>query len=452
MPIIREDPFASGLDEEDQRKYHYRPSAKGTTAANATGNPIDIDELGHEWRSKIDQNESEYTRLRGNEEDEPDEVHMRTKYLFDEDKAMTPLSQMQATKNLLTEAQRIAYVGLCSLTSREMVENLKLIRRKEMKASIANMELWALKIMGRLYYHMELGTQGEYKFHGKPAINAFLEQKMIESLGEHGVVALDLVPALMTTRTVANPEYDPEEARRKAEEASDDDDDDDDASIDEAPNTAPSVPNTAPDASGLAQSSLKQVPLTTKVLQDTTAAVPGVSTSLSTTDENVTLDIRWTVLCDLFLILIADSVYDARSRVLLELVALKLGLGWLDVVKFESRVTQALEIQEDIETLEQQLLVEGARKAGNKRRYMMLGLATIGIVAFSSFETCVHLFSRWWIGHRSFGRSFSSCYWTRTGWCSHHCRHHRNICISRRNSWSGDNYNRRRPDRLGHRC
>ena len=249
---------------------------------------------------------------------------------------------------------------------------------------------------------------------------------MIESLADHGVVALDLVPALMTTHTVANPEYDPEEARRKAEEKSESDESDDasisnqtlvnepshdcrkeeeetnltntdqvvtapdfapdaDFNTPNTPNTAPNtgssvVPNTAPDASGVARSSLKQVPITTKVLQDTTAAVPGVSTSLSTTDENVTLDIRWTVLCDLFLILIADSVYDARSRVLLEQVALKLGLGWLDVVKFESRVTQALEIQEDIETLEQQILVEGARKAGNKRRYMMLGLATIGSV------------------------------------------------------------------------
>ena len=164
MPIIREDTFASGLDEEDQRKYHYQPSAKGKTAANATGNVIDIDGRGDEWRSKVDQNESEYTRLRGNEEDEPDEVHMRTKYLFDEDKAMTPLSQMQATKNLLTEAQRIAYVGLCALTSREMVQDLRLIGRKEMKASITNMELWALKIMGRLYYHMELETQGDLMF------------------------------------------------------------------------------------------------------------------------------------------------------------------------------------------------------------------------------------------------------------------------------------------------
>ena len=161
MPVVREDEFSSGLDKEDQKKYHYVPSAKGTSAANATGNLIDVDGLGSEWRSKIVQNESEYTRLRVNEEDEADEVHLRTKYLFDEDKAMTPLSQMQATKNLLTEAQRIAYVGLCALTSREMSHGLKTAHRKELKAAVTNMELWAMKIMGRLYYHMELETQGE---------------------------------------------------------------------------------------------------------------------------------------------------------------------------------------------------------------------------------------------------------------------------------------------------
>jgi hypothetical protein len=126
-------------------------------------------------------------------------------------------------------------------------------------------------------------------------------------------------------------------------------------------------------------SSLRQVPTTTKVLKDSlTARMPGVSTSLSSADENVTLDIRWTILCDLFLILIADSVFDARSRVLLEQVACKLGLGWLDVVKFESRITEALEIQEDVETLENQGLIQVAQKAGKKRRYMMLGLATLG--------------------------------------------------------------------------
>lgn len=167
MPVVRDDDdLALGLDEEDQKKYHYvAPSKKDEAVAvgagNATGALLDVDYKGNEWRTKADQNESEYTRLRMNEEDESDEVHLRTRYLFDEDKAMTPLSQMQQTKDMLTEAQRIAYVGLCHLTSKEMVDQLKKVNKKELKKAIQNMELWALKIMGRLYYHMELATEGE---------------------------------------------------------------------------------------------------------------------------------------------------------------------------------------------------------------------------------------------------------------------------------------------------
>lgn len=117
-----------------------------------------MDDLGIEWRSKLYQNESEYTRLRANEEEEADEIHLRTRYLFDEGKAMTPLSQVPQMENLLSEAQRIAYVGLCAVISRKMVQQFRMARRKEFEASIANMELWALKVMGRLYYHMELET------------------------------------------------------------------------------------------------------------------------------------------------------------------------------------------------------------------------------------------------------------------------------------------------------
>jgi hypothetical protein len=233
---------------------------------------------------------------------------------------------------------------------------------------------------------------------------------MIESLANHGVLASDLIPALMTTHTVANPEYDPEEARKKAESSEfnlpdtiieDDEESISDQTLVNEPisrpepghltktvstNTLSDAHRTTPieiattnSANETTSSSLRQVPTTTKLLKDSvTGPLPGVSTSLSSADENVTLDIRWTILCDLFLILIADSVFDARSRVLLEQVACKLGLGWLDVVKFESRITEALEIQEDVETLENQGLIQVAQKAGKKRRYMMLGLATLG--------------------------------------------------------------------------
>jgi hypothetical protein len=206
---------------------------------------------------------------------------------------------------------------------------------------------------------------------------------MIENLAEHGLQPGDLVPALMTTHTVANPEYDPAEAQRQAEmrkpeeEAPPESDDISEVTVVE-PSTpskvSPSPPSSPPPS---AKSGTFQT--TSRVLQQTsTAAVPGVSTSLSAADENVTLDIRWTVLCDLFLVLIADSVYDARSRVLLETVAIYLGFGWLDVVKFEQRVTEALEIQEDVENMEQRDIIEGRQKSSRKRRYMMVGLATLG--------------------------------------------------------------------------
>ena len=60
-------------------------------------------------------------------------------------------------KDLLIEAQCIAYVGLCLLVSQEMVQCLKMAKWKELKASITDM---SLKIMGPLYYCMELEMQG----------------------------------------------------------------------------------------------------------------------------------------------------------------------------------------------------------------------------------------------------------------------------------------------------
>jgi hypothetical protein len=397
MPIVKVDTEASGLDEEDYKKYHYRDPVKTTDAGNARGDLIDFDDHGSNWRSKRDQNESEYTRLRVKEEEDADEVHLRTRYLFDEDKAMTPLSQMQTTKDLLTETQRIAYVGLCALTTKEMLNSLTKIGGKDIKPAAEQLNLWALKILGRLYYHMELETAGIYHSSTSPynltcrrVLNPSQpEQKMIESLALHGIQAEDLTPPLMTTHTVANPEYDPEEAKRlnedKAREPDHPDDDDDNEGDKHDGGGKPIPPHTVnpppPDKEVDGDTAHKpHVQTTARVLEEGTATGPmaGVSVSLSSTDENVTLDIRWTVLCDLFLILIADSVYDARSRVLLEKVAHKLGLGWLDVVKFEQRVTEALEIQEGVENLENGEVIDGRKKSTRNKRIVMLGLATLG--------------------------------------------------------------------------
>ncbi|KAF9024047.1 DUF726-domain-containing protein [Hymenopellis radicata] len=235
-----------------------------------------------------------------------------------------------------------------------MAQRLQAAHRKELKLALANMDLWRMVDYTTTWSsRLKVTSLVAGSRPANPTDEA--EQKMIESLGEHGVLPMDLVPALMTTHTVANPEYDPTQARSHSES-------------DDVPTpTTPITPNPH-----------RGYQTTAQVLQDTTTSIPGVSTTLSSADENVTLDIRWTVLCDLFLILIADSVYDARSRVLLEEVAMKLGLGWVDVVRFESRVTEALEIQEDVERMENEDIIEGRKKSAKKKRYMMLGLATLG--------------------------------------------------------------------------
>ncbi len=194
MPVVRSDnPF--DLDEEDLKRYHYRPpvrldpsSPTPVATGNATGTHLELDAdtlTTDSWREKQTLDESDYTRLRLDEDEESEEVHMRTKYLFNEDKAMTPLSQMQATKELLTEGQRIAYIGLCQLIAVRMLRdagrgwegsNLKGKGGSTMglgkgkgkgkgKVEVPVVEsahIWMLKIMARLYQHMELERDGEF--------------------------------------------------------------------------------------------------------------------------------------------------------------------------------------------------------------------------------------------------------------------------------------------------
>jgi hypothetical protein len=312
---------------------------------------------------------------------------------------------------------------------------------------------------------------------------------MIEQLAEHGVTAEDLVPSLITTHVVDNPEYDPELAAESIGSSSkstggpdfrsaiaekdrlrkQDDDSHRQAAIEkqwenermsEAEETAEEMrkihekvralelaeqsenPPISADSNELGEEDLSSVPTTVQriivaspyptipVVNDDDdegdigaptpppksasapatsstlpayteedpastdparesaddanlftplpSTLPGVSTTLTAADKTITLDIRWTILCDLFLSLIADSVYDARSRVLLGRIAAKLGLEWIDVVRFERRLTEALEIQEGVQQKEHSEILEDKRKQGKRQRYLMMGLATLG--------------------------------------------------------------------------
>lgn len=95
--------------------------------------------------------------------------------------------------------------------------------------------------------------------------------------------------------------------------------------------------------------------------------------------DTIDIDIRWTVLCDLFLVLLSDSVYDSRSRTLLEKIAGVLKITKLEIAQFEKKVSDAMEIEEgSAQTWNEKEIMEERRKAALKKKYMYIGLATLG--------------------------------------------------------------------------
>ncbi|KAI1744233.1 hypothetical protein F4680DRAFT_286167 [Xylaria scruposa] len=301
-----------------------------------------------------------YTRVI-DDEDAESETSMddNTRYLFNNVKStsMTEMdeeqrdavSQLQATKDLLTEGQRIAYVGIARLEMAGMVKDVEHVERlgkakKDVQLAIEALKMWSQKIMIRLYAHMDISSA---------------EQIMIEQLSDHGVQPFDLTPTLMQNARVKNPMAEttpastPKLSRKSTPRPSVSSDASQDASIEPPPPYESHEGEEMPEVK-----TPSQLPST----------------------ENIDIDLRWTVLCDLFLVLIADGIYDARSRVLLERVGKDLEIPWIDICRFEKRVTDALEMQQQAEqeNWNEEEHLENRRKLALRKRYVMMGLATVG--------------------------------------------------------------------------
>jgi hypothetical protein len=281
------------------------------------------------------------------------------------------VSQMQATKDLLTEGQRIAYVGMTRLILSEMIKQAESAvgatkgTKKEMQMAAEAMQMWGQKMMVRLYAHMDISTA---------------EQIMIEQLAEHGVVPADLTPTLMQNARVKNPMAEEESSAAGASSSRPGSI----ASTEKSSRLSISSPkasmsySTDPRTPALEEEAAQMPPPYQEHEGDD---LPEVRTpSQLPTTKNLDIDLRWTVLCDLFLTLIADSVYDSRSRVLLERVGSNMAVDWLEICRFEKRVTDALEMQQaaEKENWNEDEHKENRRKLALKKRYMMMGLATVG--------------------------------------------------------------------------
>ncbi|KAL2881556.1 hypothetical protein SGCOL_003123 [Colletotrichum sp. CLE4] len=296
-----------------------------------------------------------------------------TQYLFkevngtsigeDDSEARDAVSQMQATKDLLTEGQRIAYVGLTRLEVHNMVKEAESVEhtrsaKKDVTMSAEATKMWGQKMMVRLYTHMDISSA---------------EQIMVEQLSDHGVVPSDLTPILMANARVKNPMADDEDETRSS------------LSVTSPRESRSSLSVTSPRSMGPPSPALSQNEKAAEAPPPYEAhegeELPPVKTPAQmVTSDKIDIDLRWTVLCDLFLLLIADSVYDCRSRILLERVGKSIQIDWLDVRKFEKKVTDALEMQQaaEQENWNEDEHMEHRRKQALKKRYMMMGLATVG--------------------------------------------------------------------------
>jgi Protein of unknown function (DUF726) len=195
---------------------------------------------------------------------------------------------------------------------------------------------------------------------------------MIEQLAEHGVVATDLSPSLKQNARVSNPVRNSISSGRPSLPSP--------RNSVSSPVLEKSESSTSlgpkPDANGM------RSPLPLPAYEEHTGEdLPDVRTpSQLPNTQTIDIDLRWTVLCDLFLLLIADSIYDSRSRKLLEMVGQFLDVPSLDICRFEKRVTDALEMQEAAskENWNEDEHMENRRKMARNKRLMLMGLATVG--------------------------------------------------------------------------
>lgn len=96
-------------------------------------------------------------------------IDENTAYLFDDedDLSRNPIAQLQMTKELLTDSQKIAYVGLCRIVMNEMAKKIACIKPNRhttsgLSKTQGSLAMWTQRIMNRLYLHMDLSAEGMY--------------------------------------------------------------------------------------------------------------------------------------------------------------------------------------------------------------------------------------------------------------------------------------------------
>ncbi|KAI8868099.1 DUF726-domain-containing protein [Ramicandelaber brevisporus] len=254
--------------------------------------------------------------------------------------------QRHASKSILTDQQKIAYVGIVSLLFVELECKLEM-RHKEGMAATTSYLTFARSQMNKLYRHMQL----------VPA-----EQTMIEKLARHNIIIKDLIKSLTADGDTI--EVVSDNALTVVDNTSSDGDNNDSNSS----NTDDTIINSGG--------------------SDTNNSEESVCEEESKSSA-VKIDVRMTAILDLFLLFLTDNTYDSRGRYVLRKLADSLSIPHLSVLQLEQRLTDQLRLFElsnqsnqASSTNESDKIVDMhiniRRKKEKKKRWVILGLATVG--------------------------------------------------------------------------
>ncbi|KAJ2498480.1 hypothetical protein GGH96_004264 [Coemansia sp. RSA 1972] len=370
-------------------------------------------------------------------------------------------SQMKAVDSILTEEQKVAYVGLVYLILVDMQTRLN-VQYKESQSSTASFMNFSRRLMRNMYAHICLSPE---------------EQRMIELLPRHKVTIPDMAHSLAAQGDTILVEADQDlavvhsddelfSALRASSECRSSTESDRESSLawfrsKKTPSNSESdiytqylmLPNEGAEpeiecrsvpegvsrrssvsldefeapicsesadsvskASSVAgtracKSSRSSVESTSALFNDvpqtaplpsTTLSAPGGSQALDLSskasvdllngaaltkieaEQTLTIDVRATLVLDLFLLLLSDDVYDSRGRYLLRRLAEALNYPWTEVMRCERRVTHQLRLHDYATNVTSatknaaSYAIKDRAKKGKTKRLMIIGLATVG--------------------------------------------------------------------------
>ncbi|QLG72876.1 hypothetical protein HG535_0D05850 [Zygotorulaspora mrakii] len=296
-------------------------------------------------------------------------------------------TQLNITRSLLSDKEKFAYVGAINVLSNQLCTDLATLclctdivshKKLAQRLQFAQKDTarWKTEILHRLYEHLGL---------------IFEEIQMIEKLSMHGVRLEDLCKCLQTTQSINNPfevndveeqdilEKKEKEGPKEETEKHDRADEDTQAPVKEVLLNSESdvkagsvrdhdTPNDKTTESNADTPDVNVVP--TEIIQPQNIKNQG----------QLEVDITWTIICDLFLLLLQDATYDARSRTLLIKFGDLLNINNVEICEFERRVTDSLDMEQSTEdqVWNESEHMKDRRKRRKRRKMCYVGLAMVG--------------------------------------------------------------------------